>query len=181
MDDSQSLEGDEGDEEIEHFTVENSYLEEKHSALTSIIRMAQKIPQHIAPQRYDFIVRGSLTTIKLFFSEAMYKECLALCDFVNEEIRKFSCSALMHLALGMFKISNNDAGLKEAVKKALEMIQQDTDNGVALLLMAELSDVIDKYGKPLFTREVMECVINALKGELICMMGKFRSFYRYNW
>ena len=52
MDDSQSLEGDEGDEEIEHFTVENSYLEEKHSALTSIIRMAQKIPQHIAPQRY---------------------------------------------------------------------------------------------------------------------------------
>ena len=106
------------------------------------------------------------------FSEAMYKECLALCDFVNEEIRKFSCSALMHLALGMFKISNNDGGLKEAVKKALEMIQQDTDNGVALLLMAELSDVIDKYGKPLFTREVMECVINALKGELICMMGK---------
>ena len=52
LDDSQSLEGDEGDEEIEHFTVENSYLEEKHSALTSIIRMAQKIPQHIAPQRY---------------------------------------------------------------------------------------------------------------------------------
>ena len=110
------------------------------------------------------------------FSEAMYKECLALCDFVNEEIRKFSCSALMHLALGMFKISNNDAGLKEAVKKALEMIQQDTDNGVALLLMAELSDVIDKYGKPLFTREVMECVINALKGELICMMGKAPIF-----
>ena len=112
-----------------------------------------------------------------FFSEAMYKECLALCDFVNEEIRKFSCSALMHLALGMFKISNNDAGLKEAVKKALEMIQQDTDNGVALLLMAELSDVIDKYGKPLFTREVMECVINALKGELICMMGKFHNSF----
>ena len=107
----------------------------------------------------------------------MYKECLALCDFVNEEIRKFSCSALMHLALGMFKISNNDAGLKEAVKKALEMIQQDTDNGVALLLMAELSDVIDKYGKPLFTREVMECVINALKGELICMMGKFHKLW----
>jgi len=153
LDDSQSIEGEEGDEEIEHFTVENSYLEEKHSALTSIIRMAQKIPNHIAPQ-----------------SEAMYKECLALCDFVNEEIRKFSCSALMHLSLGMFKISNNDEGLKEAVKKALEMIQQDTDNGVALLLMAELSDVIDKYGKPLFTREIMECVINALKGELICMM-----------
>ena len=56
LDDSQSLEGDEGDEEIEHFTVENSYLEEKHSALTSIIRMAQKIPQHIAPQRYDYLI-----------------------------------------------------------------------------------------------------------------------------
>ena len=53
MDDSQSIEGEEGDEEIEHFTVENSYLEEKHSALTSIIRMAQKIPNHIAPQRFD--------------------------------------------------------------------------------------------------------------------------------
>ena len=51
LDDSQSIEGEEDDEEIEYFTVENAYLEEKHSALTSIIRMAQKIPQHISSQR----------------------------------------------------------------------------------------------------------------------------------
>ena len=52
LDDSVDIEGDD-DEEIEHFTVENSYLEEKHTALSSLIRMAQKIPQHIACKRFD--------------------------------------------------------------------------------------------------------------------------------
>ena len=52
------------------------------------------------------------------------------------------------------------------------MILQDTDTGVALLLMAELSEVMDKYGKALYTRECIECVINTMKSELICMMGK---------
>jgi hypothetical protein len=153
LDDSQSIEGDDDDEEIEHFTVENAYLEEKHSALTSIIRMAQKIPQQIAPQ-----------------CEAMYKECMGLCDFVNEEIRKFSCSALLYLGLALFKVNQNAAALEQAAKKAIEMILQDTDNGVALLLMAELSEIMDKYGKPLFTKEAIECVLNTMKGELICMM-----------
>ena len=52
LDDSQSLEDEDDNEEIEHFTVENSYLEEKHSVLSSIIRMAQKVPEHLVPQRY---------------------------------------------------------------------------------------------------------------------------------
>lgn len=53
------------------------------------------------------------------------------------------------------------------------MILQDHDTGVALLLMAELSDVLDMYKKPLFTRECLECVLNTMKAELICMLGKF--------
>ena len=57
-------------------------------------------------------------------SEAMYKECLALCDFVNEEIRKFSCSALLYLGLAIFKVGNTPAPLEQAAKKAIEMILQ---------------------------------------------------------
>ena len=68
------------------------------------------------------------------------------------------------------------ARLEEAAKKTIEMILQDHDTGVALLLMAELSDVLDTYKKPLFTRECVECVLNTMKGELICMLGKFSFF-----
>ena len=50
------------------------------------------------------------------------------------------------------------------------MVLQDHDTGVALLLMAELSDVLDMYKKPLFTRECLECVLNTMKSELICML-----------
>ena len=53
LDDSQDIEGEDDGEEIENFTVENSYLEEKHTALSSLIRMAQKIPQHIQCKRFD--------------------------------------------------------------------------------------------------------------------------------
>ena len=88
LDDSQNIEEEDDNEEIEHFTVENSYLEEKHSVLSSIIRMAQKVPEHLMPA-----------------SETMYRECQALCDFVNEEIRKFSCAACLYIALAEYKVN----------------------------------------------------------------------------
>ena len=62
------------------------------------------------------------------YSEAMYKECMGLCDFVNEEIRKFSCSALLYLGLALFKVNQNSAALEQAAKKAIEMILQVIDN-----------------------------------------------------
>ena len=120
----------------------------------------------------------------------MYRECQALCDFVNEEIRKFSCAACLYIAHAEFKVNGkwvfwkfkkyflinflikSTTRLEEATKKTIEMILQDHDTGVALLLMAELSDVLDMYKKPLFTRECLECVLNTMKGELICMLGK---------
>ena len=88
LDDSQNIEEEDDNEEIEHFTVENSYLEEKHSVLSSIIRMAQKVPEHLMPA-----------------AETMYRECQALCDFVNEEIRKFSCAACLYIALAEYKVN----------------------------------------------------------------------------
>ena len=43
--------------------------------------------------------------------------------------------------------------------------------------MAELSEIMDKYGKPLFTKEAIECVLNTMKGELICMMGNVMNIH----
>ena len=34
----------------------------------------------------------------------MYRECLALCDFVNDEIRKFSCAACLYIAHAEYKV-----------------------------------------------------------------------------
>ncbi|CBY24997.1 unnamed protein product [Oikopleura dioica] len=109
--------GDDG-EEIEHFTIENSYMEEKHTALSSIIRMAQKIPQHIAPS-----------------SSELYQESLV-----------------------------------EAITKGIDTIGTDTDHGCALLIMAEISEVLDSYKKPIETSRILSTVRMAMMGELICMM-----------
>ena len=48
-DDGASVIGDQ-EEEVDHFIVENSYMEECHAILSNIIRMAQKVPEHVAPQ-----------------------------------------------------------------------------------------------------------------------------------
>lgn len=152
LDDSVDIEG-EDDEEIEHFTVENSYLEEKHTALSSLIRMAQKIPQHIACK-----------------SEEMYKECQSLTDFINEDIRKFACAALIHLGHAIFKTTNNPQALHDAVTKGIEMCLQDTDTGCALLIMAEISEVLDAFKQPVKTAELVNIVKNTMSGELICMI-----------
>ena len=53
-----------------------------------------------------------LQTIKLLnFSDAMYRECSALCDFVNEEIRKFSCAACLYIAHAEYKINGRSGWL----------------------------------------------------------------------
>jgi len=144
--------GDDG-EEIEHFTIENSYMEEKHTALSSIIRMAQKIPQHIAPS-----------------SSELYQECKSLTDFVNEDVRKFACAALIHLGHAMFKVTGNETALVEAITKGIDTIGTDTDHGCALLIMAEISEVLDSYKKPIETSRILSTVRMAMMGELICMM-----------
>ena len=64
LDDSQDIEGEDDGEEIENFTVENSYLEEKHTALSSLIRMAQKIPQHIQCKRFDININIGLLCLQ---------------------------------------------------------------------------------------------------------------------
>lgn len=154
LDDSVDIDGaDDDGEEVEMFTVENSYLEEKHTALSSLIRMAQKIPQHIACK-----------------SQEMYKECRELTEFVNEDIRKFACAALIHLGHAIYKVSNNADALTGAIEKAIDMCNQDTDSGCALLVMAELSEVLDAYKTPILTQKLVEVVKNAMSGELICMM-----------
>ncbi|CAG5098758.1 Oidioi.mRNA.OKI2018_I69.XSR.g15949.t1.cds [Oikopleura dioica] len=144
--------GDDG-EEIEHFTIENSYMEEKHTALSSIIRMAQKIPEQLANA-----------------STELYNECKSLTDFVNEDVRKFACAALIHLGHAMFKVSGNEAALVEAVTKGIDTIGTDADHGCALLIMAEISEVLDTYKKPIETKRILETVRMAMMGELICMM-----------
>ncbi|CBY35242.1 unnamed protein product [Oikopleura dioica] len=128
--------GDDG-EEIEHFTIENSYMEEKHTALSSIIRMAQKIPQHIAPS-----------------SSELYQECKSLTDFVNEDVRKFACAALIHLGHAMFKVTGNETALVEAITKGIDTI------GTFLIHTRNLSKL----------HEFSSTVRMAMMGELICMM-----------
>lgn len=152
LDDADLDDGEDG-EEIEHFTIENSYMEEKHTALSSIIRMAQKIPKQIA---------GSC--------EALYNECKSLTDFVNEDVRKFACAALIHLGNAMFKVTGNIAPLTDAVEKGIDTVLQDTDYGCALLIMAEISEVLDSYGKPIATKRLLDTVKSCIQGELMCML-----------
>jgi len=95
-----------------------------------------------------------------------------LTEFINEDIRKFACAALIHLGHAQYKLSNNPQALHDAVDKGVEMILQDTDTGCALLIMAEISEVLDEYKKPINTLKLIEVVKNTMSGELICMMGK---------
>ena len=93
-------------------------------------------------------------------------------EFINEDIRKFACAALIHLGHAIYKLSNNHQALHDAVDKGVEMILQDTDTGCSLLIMAEISEVLDEYKKPINTVKLIEVVKNTMSGELICMMGK---------
>ena len=106
------------------------------------------------------------------FSEEMYKECQSLTDFINEDIRKFACAALIHLGHAIFKVNGNPDALHNAVDKGVEMILQDTDTGCALLIMAEISEVLDDYKKPINTQKLCEVVKQTMSSELICMMGR---------
>lgn len=106
------------------------------------------------------------------FSEELYNECKGLTDFINEDIRKFACAALIHLGHAIYKVTNNLAPLNEAVEKGVEMCLQDNDYGVALLIMAEIADLLDEYKRPIFTEKLIEVVKMTMQGELICMIGK---------
>ena len=84
----------------------------------------------------------------------MYDECSKLTGFANEEIRKLACSGMMHVALGISKIRNDNSKLAESIKKGLDMILNDQDNRIVSIF---IGDII--YDDRLFKYRVLFCPI----------------------
>ena len=81
-----------------------------------------------------------------------------------------SAAACLSIACAENKITGNDSTrLDDAVELALLRVATDYDTSVATLLMGEMSDILNSFEKPLFTKECMEVVLGTLKGELVCM------------
>ena len=83
----------------------------------------------------EFTFSLSQDNLTICSSDAMYDECSNLTGFANEEIRKLACSGMMHVALGISKIRNDNSKLAESIKKCLNMILNDQDNRIVLILI----------------------------------------------
>ncbi|XP_077271218.1 importin-4 isoform X1 [Temnothorax americanus] len=153
---------DDNDEEIDGYSVENAYMEEKEESVMALKEIAEYTEEAFMP-----------------YLEKSFEEIFKLINYPQEDIRKASIEALLQFCINFSKI-NTDEG-KEALLKALsmfipklsELIRLDEEPTVAIcgleayqeLLREVKSDVIVGTGHK---EAIVNCVMDVMKGKTAC-------------
>ncbi|KAL6263562.1 hypothetical protein P5V15_006351 [Pogonomyrmex californicus] len=153
---------EENDEDIEGYSVENAYMEEKEESVLALKEIAEYTEEAFMP-----------------YLERSFEEIFKLINYPQEDIRKASIEALLQFCINLSKI-NTDEG-KKALLKALsmfvpklsELIRLDEEPTVAIcgleayeeLLMEVKSDVLIGIGH---REAIVNCVMDVMKGKTAC-------------
>lgn len=153
---------EDNDEEIDGYSVENAYMEEKEESVMALKEIAEYTEEAFMP-----------------YLERSFEEIFKLINYPQEDIRKASIEALLQFCINFSKI-NTDEG-KKALLKALsmfipklsELIRLDEEPTVAIcgleayqeLLREVKSDVVVGVGHK---EAIVNCVMDVMKGKTAC-------------
>ncbi|KAL6429712.1 hypothetical protein ACFW04_007549 [Cataglyphis niger] len=153
---------EEDNENVEGYSVENSYMEEKEESVMALREIAEYTEEAFMP-----------------YLERCFEEIFKLINYPQEDIRKASIEALLQFCLNFSKI-NTDEGRKASLKalsmfipKLSELIRLDEETSVAIcgleaytkLLKEIKSDVVFGIGHK---EAIINCVIDVLTGKAAC-------------
>ncbi|XP_050458039.1 importin-4-like [Cataglyphis hispanica] len=153
---------EEDDEDVEGYSVENSYMEEKEESVMALREIAEYTEEAFMP-----------------YLERCFEEIFKLINYPQEDIRKASIEALLQFCLNFSKI-NTDEGRKASLKalsmfipKLSELIRLDEETSVAIcgleaytkLLKEIKSDVVFGIGHK---EAIVNCIMDVLTGKTAC-------------
>lgn len=160
--DIEHTDNEEDDDDVEGYSVENAYMEEKEESVMALKEIAEYTEEAFMP-----------------YLERCFEEIFKLINYPQEDIRKASIEALLQFCINFSKI-NTDEGRKALLKalcmfipKLSELIRLDEERTVAicgleayLKLLREIkSDVIFGGGHK---EAIINCVIDVLTGRTAC-------------
>ncbi|KAL0099728.1 hypothetical protein PUN28_019857 [Cardiocondyla obscurior] len=160
--DIECTDNEEDNDDIEGYSVENAYMEEKEESVMALKEIAEYTEEAFMP-----------------YLEKSFEEIFKLINYPQEDIRKASIEALLQFCINLSKI-NSDGG-KEALLKALsmfvpklsELIRLDEEPSVAIssleayqeLLREVKADVIVGVGHK---EAIINCVVDVMQGNTAC-------------
>lgn len=146
-----SSEGD--DDDVEGYTVENAYLEEKEEAVLALKELAQYSGVSFLP-----------------YLEQCYVEVFKLMNYPQEDVRKAAIDCLLQFCINFSKIETVEG--KQALLKALsvyipkcaEMIRTDAERDVVMQALDAVCDLLKQVGSPVI-EDTGHCdaIINCVK------------------
>lgn len=157
--DLEQSDGEDEDNEITGYSVENAYMEEKEEAILALMELAEHCGPAFAPY------------IQLSFEE-IYKHV----NFPNEDIRTSAIDALRQFVLSMHKL--NDPGVTQAMITALipklsEIIRTDDERQVVMRALEAFNDLLKNIGKDFVRADgqkdaIFGCITDVLHGKVQC-------------
>ncbi|KAK2193044.1 hypothetical protein NP493_18g10006 [Ridgeia piscesae] len=152
---------DDADEKIQGMTVENSYLDEKADACTSLGELSLETG-----------------TAFLSYTDECFREVMKLLDFPAANIRKSSITAVCQFCCATAQVARETTVaeaqttlqfmLSRAVPKYLKIIMDDPERQVAMVTLEMLGKMLQNVGRPIVQAEgmldsILICVKNVLQ------------------
>lgn len=157
--DLEQSDGEDEDNEIAGYSVENAYLEEKEEAILALMELAE----HCGPAFEPYI-------------QTSFEEIYKLINHPNEDIRSSSIDALRQFVISLYKL-NNHAGATQTVTilipKLSEIIRTDEERQVVMRSLEAFNDILKNLGSVAMSQEgqkdaIFGCISDVLHGNVKC-------------
>ncbi|XP_064641472.1 importin-4-like [Lineus longissimus] len=152
-------------DDVQGFSVENSYLDEKEDACCSLGEIAMSVGLVFMPHM-----------------ELCFKEVVPLLEHPGTDVRKGAVTALGHFCccLGAAALEGNQEVLQgllmmlsTVIPKFIELVRKDSDRHVSMTVLEELKDMLEKVKGPVLQGEnhlqmVAACLKDVLLQKTAC-------------